>query len=401
MFHSKLTGKKKLCLDANVVIEDKSYKSDFIYSFKIEKHYFNVAQLDDKYDLRIDNRSFDIWMHEERSGRLKSSNTEKYRKEEKSLSKEPVGKSSTAKNVIYQSRRSVGLTASQKRNSDDDFFNETDFNFETANINHRHKNNSRANDDNYGNADRTRTNIRSFADFNNEFSSSINNNNERKSRKNANENDDSSSSNKGQLLDINDIIGENRNGSRVENREIFKNLEFSESKRESINPINMDIYNHNKNVLNNINLNNISEEPFNPIQEGYELENPNNQFNNLKQMNLTRTSMINLNNTINPQFSEINEQATYNNSRGFVNKPINNYNQEIRDSNHGFYNRQSVEQYPRNNSIMVNPTTFTQVLNNSTNDISSSKTQIKSEDVKMNSFKVIHIIKLLETTLRL
>lgn len=400
MFHSKLSGKKKLCLDANVVIEDKSYKSDFIYSFKIDKNYFNVAQVDDKFDLRIDNRSFEMLMHEERSGRLKSSNSEKHRTIEKSLSKEPVGKSSTAKNVIYQSRKSVGLTTSQRKNSNDDFFNETDFNFETANINHRNKHNSAADYDNYGNADRTQTNIKSFADFNNEFSSSTNNFNEMKSRKNVNKNDDMNSYNKGQLLDINDIIGDDKTPSRVDNREIFKNLEFSETKRVS-NPINIDIFNHNKNVLNNVNLVNISEEPFNPIREGYELENPNSQFNNLIQTNPTRTSMINFNNTITPQFSQINEQATFNNSRGFVNKPINNYNKEITNSNYGFINRQSVEQYSRNNSIIVNPTVSSPDLNNITNDPSSSKTQIKKEDEKMNSFKVIHLIKIIETTFRL
>jgi len=59
LFHSVLSGKKKLCLDAQVLTEDKSYSSNFNYSFKIGKHYFNVVQVEsDSFDLRIDNRVF-------------------------------------------------------------------------------------------------------------------------------------------------------------------------------------------------------------------------------------------------------------------------------------------------------------------------------------------------------
>ena len=45
MFHSKVSSKKKLCLDAQVLIEDKSFSTDFQYSFGIDKNYFNVVQL--------------------------------------------------------------------------------------------------------------------------------------------------------------------------------------------------------------------------------------------------------------------------------------------------------------------------------------------------------------------
>lgn len=67
MFHSKLSGKKKLVLDSNVLTETKSYSNDFVYSFKIEKNYFNVVQTaSDKFEMRIDNRSFAAVQAEEK-----------------------------------------------------------------------------------------------------------------------------------------------------------------------------------------------------------------------------------------------------------------------------------------------------------------------------------------------
>lgn len=68
MFHSKLSGKRKLTLDAQVITEQKGYSSEFQYSFKIDKNYFNIVQLAaDKYEMRIDNRSFSSLMAEDRS----------------------------------------------------------------------------------------------------------------------------------------------------------------------------------------------------------------------------------------------------------------------------------------------------------------------------------------------
>jgi hypothetical protein len=77
VFHSKLSRKKKLSLDAQMLTEAQSIKSDFQYSFKIEKHYFNVIQTDDSFELRIDNRSFSTLMAEDRSGKSKSTGSSK------------------------------------------------------------------------------------------------------------------------------------------------------------------------------------------------------------------------------------------------------------------------------------------------------------------------------------
>lgn len=67
MFHSKISRKKKLCLDSNVLNEFKG-GNEFNYSFKIEKHYFNVIQSSgsDNFEMRIDNRTFSQLMEEEK-----------------------------------------------------------------------------------------------------------------------------------------------------------------------------------------------------------------------------------------------------------------------------------------------------------------------------------------------
>jgi len=67
MFHSKLSGKKKLVLDAQILTESKSYTNDFTFSFKIDKTYFNIIQSNsDKFDMRIDNRAFEAIQAEEK-----------------------------------------------------------------------------------------------------------------------------------------------------------------------------------------------------------------------------------------------------------------------------------------------------------------------------------------------
>jgi hypothetical protein len=69
LFHSIVSGKKKLCLDAQVLTEDKSYSANFNYSFKLENHYFNVIQMDsDSFDMRIDNKLFSTIAQEIRHG---------------------------------------------------------------------------------------------------------------------------------------------------------------------------------------------------------------------------------------------------------------------------------------------------------------------------------------------
>lgn len=83
MFHSKMSGKRKLTLDAQVITEQKGYGNEFQYSFKIDKNYFNVIQTNaDKYEMRIDNRDFTVLMAEDRS-KTSDNNKEVTKKESK------------------------------------------------------------------------------------------------------------------------------------------------------------------------------------------------------------------------------------------------------------------------------------------------------------------------------
>ena len=71
-FDSKISGKKKLILDANILLSlDKRPSGKFQYNFKLDKSLFTVYQLNDSYDLKIDNRSFSDIMQDERTGVLR------------------------------------------------------------------------------------------------------------------------------------------------------------------------------------------------------------------------------------------------------------------------------------------------------------------------------------------
>lgn len=124
IFHSKITGKKKLCLDAQQLIEDQGYQSSFTYSFKIDKHYFNIVQESlDLYQLRIDNKLFENLMLDERSGRLKPPVP--------TTTSQPVAKETSFKpkpqdEPIPDYLRTVD---SYKRN-DDNFYDSDDNNFD-------------------------------------------------------------------------------------------------------------------------------------------------------------------------------------------------------------------------------------------------------------------------------
>lgn len=114
MFHSKLSSKKKVCLDAQVLVEDKSYSASFQYSFRIDKNYFNVIQLNmDKFDLRIDNRPFENLMSDERAGRLKP--------QKKKEPKNTAYTSSSYGNSYSSTDYNKG-NKSNIRNKNDDFF---------------------------------------------------------------------------------------------------------------------------------------------------------------------------------------------------------------------------------------------------------------------------------------
>lgn len=72
MYHSRVSMKKKLCIDEKIICEKESYKNTFEYTFILSNHRFQVIQLkSDKFDLRIDGISFGMLMVEEKNGNLK------------------------------------------------------------------------------------------------------------------------------------------------------------------------------------------------------------------------------------------------------------------------------------------------------------------------------------------
>ena len=72
MYHSRVSTKKKLCIDEKIICEKESYKNTFEYTFILSNHRFQVIQLkSDKFDLRIDGISFGMLMVEEKNGNLK------------------------------------------------------------------------------------------------------------------------------------------------------------------------------------------------------------------------------------------------------------------------------------------------------------------------------------------
>ena len=79
---SKLSGKKKLVLDSSVLMYDKNDSAFFCYKFSLEKHKFEIAQIDDeRYELRIDGRRFKRLMTDERNGVLDKAREERIAKE--------------------------------------------------------------------------------------------------------------------------------------------------------------------------------------------------------------------------------------------------------------------------------------------------------------------------------
>ena len=67
-----MSGKKKLAVDDEVIVENNNSIAVFNYSFQLDSYYFNLVQLDDsKYDLKINDIFFEEIKRCEESGELK------------------------------------------------------------------------------------------------------------------------------------------------------------------------------------------------------------------------------------------------------------------------------------------------------------------------------------------
>ncbi len=71
LYDSRLSGKKKLLLDGEVLVFYDKNKSNFNYSFKIDHIVFKVKQItDEQFNLIIDNKFFNELMEQDKNGTL-------------------------------------------------------------------------------------------------------------------------------------------------------------------------------------------------------------------------------------------------------------------------------------------------------------------------------------------
>ncbi len=72
LWDSRLSGKKKLAVDDEVIAENKNSVAVFNYSFQLDSHYFNLVQINDsKYDIKINDILFSDLKEAELSGNIK------------------------------------------------------------------------------------------------------------------------------------------------------------------------------------------------------------------------------------------------------------------------------------------------------------------------------------------
>jgi len=71
LWDSKLSGKKKLAVDEEVIVDYKTSCAIFNYSFKLDGYYFNVVQIQDgKFELKINSFTFTELKEAEEQGLL-------------------------------------------------------------------------------------------------------------------------------------------------------------------------------------------------------------------------------------------------------------------------------------------------------------------------------------------
>lgn len=357
-----MSGKKKLCVDAQVICEDKSYKNDFTYSFKVDKNYLNVVQINsDKFEMRIDNRAFEILIQEERTGKLRVENTQQVKKQEEisdwndpSSEKRFSKFEQTPSNLRSNARPSNG-SLNNPRNSDaGNFFNDGDFDFNNDNNNNRNMKNFQ---------NRPSTNEKSinsfsnFSEFTNKFSNSnVNSNNSSMARGSYSNNNQRSNTNpvsnqnQGLLVDFNDIIPEKK--KVTDNKEVLNQINFDLGMPVTNNSTenNFDVFNHNKNVLNNLSIPNVDDD-FRGIPNTFSSGvNTGNNLNNIE--NIQNVQQVgnfnNFNMSSNGFIGNHSVQNTGNVNVNFFDSNINNlsntntnsqnrYNNVNVSSSHNFY----------------------------------------------------------------
>ena len=102
LWDSKLSGKKKLVVDEEVIVENNNSIAVFNYSFQLDSYYFNLIQLNDnQFDLKINDILFSEIMEAEENGDLKKIRKEKEIEEEYEEETDELKNENTIKNSNY------------------------------------------------------------------------------------------------------------------------------------------------------------------------------------------------------------------------------------------------------------------------------------------------------------
>ena len=270
LFHSIVSGKKKLCLDAQVLTEHKSYSADFNYSFKLEKNYFNVTQIDsDTFNLKIDNKLFATLAQEVRKtvgegrGSVSIINDQKEKREKINSIIEVNPKSKYQEKMAFPSN----LRSSVKNN-----FDENGFDFDNQKTNKVNVNN---NDNDFG---FDKKDVKENKDIKNDSkkkkSSSVN--------ANANYNAETINKNSNIINNLNfnldDLVDSEQQQKQNKNNNFdFGGVDFSSFTQPSQNNQNQ----NNNNQFYNPNFNNPNSNlNSNPIFDPENLNNNSNTFDN-------------------------------------------------------------------------------------------------------------------------
>ena len=82
LWDSRLSGKKKLAHNGNVIVENNNSIAVFNYSFQLDSYYFNLVQINSTdYDLKINGHFFKEIMADEKAGKFKPSKRQDYPEE--------------------------------------------------------------------------------------------------------------------------------------------------------------------------------------------------------------------------------------------------------------------------------------------------------------------------------
>ena len=117
LWDSKLSGKKKLVVDEDVIVDYKTSCAIFNYSFKLDGYYFNVVQIQDgKFELKINSFTFTELKEAEEQGLLNKNDN---RAEEENLDENDDENDNNINNYKYNNeKKKYGYN--DEGNEDDD-----------------------------------------------------------------------------------------------------------------------------------------------------------------------------------------------------------------------------------------------------------------------------------------